>query len=119
MVELVSRDQILMRKRGQRTIHFPSSADHEQDWQPYPVDPYFAICNDYTYMHIYIYAYIMVMMVVDPREGPAAFDPMTSWSLRMKMKGKALARSRSPWSDSPRGLALQTVGYRISQLFRV
>ena len=23
-------------------IHFPCSADHEQDWQPYPVKPYSA-----------------------------------------------------------------------------
>ena len=39
--EPVSRDQILRREqRGQRNIHFPCSADHEQDWQPYPVDPY-------------------------------------------------------------------------------
>ena len=36
----VSRDQILRREREQRNIHFPCSADHEQDWQPYPVDPY-------------------------------------------------------------------------------
>ena len=27
----VSRDQILMRERGQGNIHFPCSADHEQD----------------------------------------------------------------------------------------
>ena len=32
--------------------HFPCSADHEQDWQPYPVDPYSAICDDHTYIHI-------------------------------------------------------------------
>ena len=32
------------------TIHFPRSADHEQDWQPYPVDPYSAICDDHTYI---------------------------------------------------------------------
>ena len=38
--EPFSRDQILRRERGQRNIHFPCSADHEQDWQPYPVDPY-------------------------------------------------------------------------------
>ena len=39
--EPVSRDQILRRReRGQGNIHFPCSADHEQDWQPYPVDPY-------------------------------------------------------------------------------
>ena len=29
------------------------SADHEQDWQPYPVDPYSAICDDHTYIYIY------------------------------------------------------------------
>ena len=23
--------------------------DHEQDWQPYPVDPYSATCDDDTY----------------------------------------------------------------------
>ena len=39
-VELVSRDQILRRERGQGNIIFPCSTDHEQDWQPYPVDPY-------------------------------------------------------------------------------
>ena len=22
-------------------VNFPCSADHVQDWQPYPVDPYF------------------------------------------------------------------------------
>ena len=40
----VSRDQILGRERGQGNIHFPCSADHEQDWQTYPVDPYSAVC---------------------------------------------------------------------------
>ena len=47
--EPVSRDQILRHARGQGNIHFPCSADHEQDWQPYPVDPYSAICDDHTY----------------------------------------------------------------------
>ena len=28
------------RERGQGNIHFPCLADHVQDWQPYPVDPY-------------------------------------------------------------------------------
>ena len=47
----VSRDQILRRVRGQGNIHFlPCSADHEQNWQPYPVDPYYIIiCDDHTY----------------------------------------------------------------------
>ena len=34
--EPVSRDQILRRERGQENIQ----ADHVQDWQPYPIDPY-------------------------------------------------------------------------------
>ena len=37
--------------RGQGNIHFRCSADHEQDWQPYPVDPYSAICDDHTYIN--------------------------------------------------------------------
>ena len=44
----ISRDQILRHARGQGNIHFPCSTDHEQDWQPYPVDPYSAICDDHT-----------------------------------------------------------------------
>ena len=51
--EPVSRDQVLRRERGQGNIHFPCSADHEHDWQPYPVDPYSAICDDHTYIHTY------------------------------------------------------------------
>ena len=38
--EPVSRDQIIRRKQGQGNIHFPCSANHEKDWQRYPVDPY-------------------------------------------------------------------------------
>ena len=51
--EPVSRDQIFRHARGQGNIHFPGSADHEQEWQPYPVDPYSAICDDHTYIHKY------------------------------------------------------------------
>ena len=51
--EPVSLEQILRHARGQRNIHFPCLADHEQDWQPYPVDTYSAICDDHTYMHTY------------------------------------------------------------------
>ena len=47
--KLVSRGQILKRERGQGNIHVPCSADDEQDWQPYPVDPYSAISDDHTY----------------------------------------------------------------------
>ena len=48
--EPVSRDQILRHARGQGNIYFSCSANHEQDWQPYPVDPYSATCDDHTYI---------------------------------------------------------------------
>ena len=48
--EPVSRDQIVRHARGQGNIMFPCSADHEQDWQPYPVGPYSAICDDHIYI---------------------------------------------------------------------
>ena len=49
--EPVSRDQILTREREQGNIYFPCSADHEQDWQPYSVDPYSCYMCDQTYIH--------------------------------------------------------------------
>ena len=49
--EPVSRDQILRRERGQGNVIFLCPADHEQDWQPHPVDPYSAICDGHTYIH--------------------------------------------------------------------
>ena len=53
--ELVSRDQILRHEeRGQGNVYFLCSADHEQDWQSYPVDPYSCCMCDYTYIHTYI-----------------------------------------------------------------
>ena len=36
-------------------MSFPCSADHEQDCQPCPVDPYSAICDDHTYIHTLTY----------------------------------------------------------------
>ena len=42
--------QIRRRERRQGNVHFPCSADHKQDWQPYPVDPYSAISDDHTYI---------------------------------------------------------------------
>ena len=48
--EPVSRNQILRRERGQGNVHLPCSADHEEDWQPYPVDSYSCYMCDYTYL---------------------------------------------------------------------
>ena len=41
-------DQILRNERGEGNIHFSFSADHVQDWQPYPVDPYSCYMCDHT-----------------------------------------------------------------------
>ena len=54
--EPASRDQILRRERGQENVRFPCSANHEQDWQPYPVHPYSATVYVMA-IHIYIYIY--------------------------------------------------------------
>ena len=35
-------------------IYLPCLADHEQDWQPYPADPYSHYMCDHTYIHTYI-----------------------------------------------------------------
>ena len=55
--EPAPRDKILRRERGQVNVNFPCSADHEQDWQPYPVDPYpcMYVWSSHTYiLHTYI-----------------------------------------------------------------
>ena len=38
-------------ERGQGNIHFPCSADHEQDWQSYPVDTYPCYMWGHTHIH--------------------------------------------------------------------
>ena len=49
--EPVARDQILRRERGRgKYIHFSCSTDHEQDWQPYPVDSCSCYMCDHAYM---------------------------------------------------------------------
>ena len=71
--EPVSRDQILRRERRQGNIHFPCLADHEQDWQPYPVDPYSAIiCDDHTYIHTCIHT-----SLIPPWEDQCEWHRMT------------------------------------------
>ena len=66
--EPVSRGQILRHAREQGNIHVPCSADHEQDWQRYPVDPYSAIIH--TYIHTYIHCRDPMTMVLDTRPPP-------------------------------------------------
>ena len=78
--EPVSRDQILRHTRGQGNINFPSSADHEQDWQPYQIDPYSVICDGHTYIHTYC------------RE-PAGTGPVN-----LKVVPNGCCLGRSPWT---------------------
>ena len=69
--EPVSRDQILRHVRGQGKIHFPCSADHEQDWQPdYPVDPYSAICDGHTHSVLPV---VTKDLAISPRFTPCDF----------------------------------------------
>ena len=76
--EPVSRDQILRHARGQGNTNLTCSADHEQDWQPYPVDTYSGICDDHThtyirtYMHTYVYSgtsTAVIWLLREEREG--------------------------------------------------
>ena len=69
--EPVSRDQILRHKRGQENIHF--SADHVQDWQPYPVDPYSCYMCDHTYIHT-----VFVMQLCRIKSVPVSDGDITS-----------------------------------------
>ena len=71
--EPVSRDQILRHARGQGNINFPCSADHEQDWQPYPVDPFSAICDDHAYIDTYILHVVTKDLPISPRSTPYEF----------------------------------------------
>ena len=49
--EPASQDQILRREREPGNDYFPYSADHKQDWQPYPVDPYSCYMCDHTMLY--------------------------------------------------------------------
>ena len=49
--EPVSRDQILRHERGQGNVNVSCSADHVQDWQTYPVDPYSCYMCDHTWRY--------------------------------------------------------------------
>ena len=38
-------------RKGTGKNNFPCSADHVQDWQPYPVDPFSCYMCDHTYIN--------------------------------------------------------------------
>ena len=45
----LTRETKLSGAKGDRKFRFPCSADHEQDWQTYPVDAESAESYDHTY----------------------------------------------------------------------
>ena len=79
----VSRDQFLRRERGQGNIHFPCSADHEQDGQPYPVDAYSCYTCDDTYIHMSIYIYIIFIYFYLTYSRWTSSLPSCLWSLKI------------------------------------
>ena len=85
--EPVSRGQILGHERGQGIFRFFCSADHVQDWQPYPVDPYSCYMCDHAIqarqrialiigmtpadIHAYMHLKVLVLLMLQvPREYP-------------------------------------------------
>ena len=48
--ESVPRNQFRRRERGQGKHNVPLLSDHEQEWQPYLVHPYFPECADHAYI---------------------------------------------------------------------
>ena len=57
-------------------MNVPSSADHEQDWQPYPVDPY--SCDRYIYNKRLMSTLVNVI-------GTQLRDPINSGLIRWRM----------------------------------
>ena len=77
-----SRNQTLRRERGQGKSSFPCSADHEQDWQPYPVDAQSAKSDDHTHTTRLILAkevgegdiYLLILFLVLYHRQEAKFE---------------------------------------------
>ena len=113
--EPVSRDQILRHARGQGNVHFPCSADHEQDWQPYPVDPYSATCDDHTYIHTYIHRtvlYVVYYFVSTSKFGfgiPSCFIFKSRRCLSTRRHGRFVFKCRHPPVAHPSFLCVLSV----------
>ena len=85
--EPVSRDQIIRRERGQGNIHCPCSADHEQDWQLYPVIHTLAVCVTKHVLLFVTYYYCKWPIKKKKKKctEPQRFDnfpPLIGWMLK-------------------------------------
>ena len=92
--EPVSRGQILRRERGQENISFPCSADHVQNWQPYPVDPCSCHMCDHTYIQYrqvlrvksyYTRAYYVASSTLDKKKLGCTFIIRTIYIVRVEV----------------------------------
>ena len=69
-------------EQGQKN-NCPCSADHEQDWQPYTVDRYSAMCDDYTWppilsQHTYVIHHTNIISGCGKREAHINWSMVTS-----------------------------------------
>ena len=81
--EPVPRDQILRHERGQGNIHFPCSADHEQDWQPYPIDPHSCYMCDHTYVCVCVFSSHSFWTSMDVPAGVTQEEGNTGFSIHL------------------------------------
>ena len=88
--EPVSRDQILRHARGQGNINFPCSADHEQDWQPYPVDAYSAICDDHVCVCVFSFHSFWTSSSLDVPAGVTQEEGHTGFFIHLFSAVRAL-----------------------------
>ena len=80
----VSRYQVLRRERGQGKKHFSCSADHEQGWQPYPVDvdPYSATCDDRASASVFLLPSISIPVAqLNTHEPPPSSNAIEHFDL--------------------------------------
>ena len=89
--EHVSRYQILRRERGQGNINFPFSADHEQDWQPYPVEPYSCYMLYYHTIHT---QYILPLVYVRNNNNNDTYTVYTTSGMHVVPVLKSERRSK-------------------------
>ena len=81
--EPVSRDKILRREQRQRNIHFPCSAYHKHDWQPYTVDSYSSTRDAHTHIHIYSSSILTVHFSL-ANVAFARRPPVAAWTYRSR-----------------------------------
>ena len=112
--EPVSRDQILRRERRQGNIDFPRSADHEQDWQPYPVDPCscYYMC-DHTYIHTYGQIALLYFSV------PAQCEPFGLTSASAPMHNNTNTDLPTPDAEGHKGGNTSACYHELLQVTRV